>query len=733
MDNANNAMSSQLPSRESSLSYPRRSYSPPRTTQQQPAAHIPVLFSLIENKQWSEAIQRLKQHPDEAGRKIFLPYSASTYDHDDEDEQTGFTALHLACQHQPPVEFVNTLVHVHEPAVQAKGPEGSLPLHVACSAGASSDVVARLLITYPSATRCKDAQGQLPLHVAVRFGAHEDVLMALIVVHPKASVIRNTQGQTPVEMASSSSVAKRALKRAPLLIAVSKAAMDKMTYESDAKLREVVEVYQDRMTQVKEKYEEDKAHAVSLESQLRQELWREKERTGQLEEQAQSLDQALKDKQQELEQQQQLLEHIQGLISHHSRRDERRAGEGPALGPTINSSTSGAVPPAPATRHPSRLVSPRPSSGDHPPEASRSKPPSPKNPPKMSSSPSSAAAVAASPAFFASKDTDRRRHIPAAPSPATIARKPPTNKTETRQQEEHRGDQQRILLRHDEETRLKIAVKEWMSPSSNPLDEQHELPHAHSNESSTAIRQSIDDEERDPPPVPTYHDFYASGEVAEPSPKSAAVATVKEWLGTTLTDKPDDGRFLGGSSSIPTSLKQQAQHQVVYSQSLLDRSKRSSGGLAGRAAAEYKNRLHSMSTRGEKMVRGAHPPTHSSASRTPNNSTPTTNHPYSTILSRTGVLTTNKKERPPPASRSNQHHSSPAPILRIQAGAVNITSSPANSPHARGREEPVTPFSGIVGQFDRHMDPAPYYLHDDDDDDEEPEEDYTIDSKVEWE
>jgi hypothetical protein len=91
--------------------------------------------------------------------------------------------------------------------------------------------------------------------------------------------------------------------------------MNKLAYESDAKMRQVVEVYQEKMFQVKERYEQDKANEVALEVQLRKELWDEKERSAILSEKVARLAQALEETEDRLDQKEQTLKQIHSLIS----------------------------------------------------------------------------------------------------------------------------------------------------------------------------------------------------------------------------------------------------------------------------------------------------------------------------------------------------------------------------------------------------------------------------------
>ena len=273
-----------------------------------------LLVDLIEAQQFQQAIQRVREYPSEAC--MSLPSTSSS------SEGGGNLALHEACKNQPPVELIDALLKAYESAVQTKGQWGYLPLHLACCSRASPEVIAKLILAYPSATRTKDDhEGFLPLHLASKSGADEEVIMALLTVHPKASAVRDLKGKTPIDHASALSFPHvretviKALHRAPLLCAVSKAAMNKLSYENDAKLREVVNVYQDRMMGVKERYDSDKTKAEALEVQLRKELWEEKERSALLSEKVAMLETKLQEKQEEMEEREQLFEEIQDLIS----------------------------------------------------------------------------------------------------------------------------------------------------------------------------------------------------------------------------------------------------------------------------------------------------------------------------------------------------------------------------------------------------------------------------------
>jgi hypothetical protein len=275
-----------------------------------------MLLELIERKEFDKVVARVKSRPGEA----MMTLSSLSGAHNSVMNQ-GNLALHEACKNQPTVEVIDTLLEANEQGIRTKGQWGYLPLHFACASRASPEVVARLIIVFPSATRTKDDhEGTLPLHLAAKWGAADEVIMALLTIHPRASGVRDSSGKTPIDHArnlSSPHVRESviaALQRAPILCAVSKAAMNKLAYESDAKLREVVEIYQERMSQVKDRYEQDKSNSLALEVQLRKELWEVKQRSAILEERMEQLSQMLQEREMELDAQDRVLRQIQGLV-----------------------------------------------------------------------------------------------------------------------------------------------------------------------------------------------------------------------------------------------------------------------------------------------------------------------------------------------------------------------------------------------------------------------------------
>jgi hypothetical protein len=470
-------------------------------------AQVNLLVELIEHQQFEEAINRVRKFPEEA--TYFSSVSADHNAHNSIMNQ-GNLALHEACKSQPPIELIDALLAANEEAVRTKGQWGYLPLHFACCSRASPQVVARLIVTYPSATRTKDDhEGRVPLHLAAKWGADDEVIMALLTVHPKASSARDSLGKTPLEHAnglSSSHVREgvvKALRRAPILCAVSKAAMNKLAYESDAKLREVVEVYQERMTQIKDKYEEDKTHAVALEVQLRKELWEEKERASNLSEKVILLTQQLQEQQNTANESNDTLQQIQGLISGKLRRQ-----------------------PQPAIQQQQ-----------------------PQQPLQLQQ-----------------------------PQELTIL-------VDEQQESEHREAREDARAKRKEQRRLaKNAVRDWVAAGTT-TDPHHQQ-----------VRDDIEERREQPPALSTKSSH------PSPSPRSAAVANVKEWFSSEANElqQQDDDHHHQNRKEISyrhQKQQQQQQQEQVSAQSLLNRSKsapRTSAVLARSAQDQSRSRSNSI-------------------------------------------------------------------------------------------------------------------------------------------
>lgn len=140
----------------------------------------------------------------------------------------------------------------------------------------------------------------------------------LLTVHPKATLAKDASGKTPLDhaqfVASTSPTgspmsvsARQAIvlfeQVAPLLVSVTKSAMNKLAYDSDSKLQQAVESYKVRMNHVKEQYQHDKTEAEALETEWRMQLKAEQtekndlnQRVAQLENERKGKDQRIYDR-----------------------------------------------------------------------------------------------------------------------------------------------------------------------------------------------------------------------------------------------------------------------------------------------------------------------------------------------------------------------------------------------------------------------------------------------------
>jgi len=152
---------------------------------------FPSLRSLLYNKKWNDAIERVSSHPSEAAV----------------EDKMGDLPLHEVCHLGAPFQVIQKLVHANKSALEKKGFCGRLPLHYAAYSKPSVNVIKLLLQHYPAGSQKIDMDGRLPLHLAVVRNAPKQSIQALIEAHPKALVTANAFGNTPVMLARNEHVA----------------------------------------------------------------------------------------------------------------------------------------------------------------------------------------------------------------------------------------------------------------------------------------------------------------------------------------------------------------------------------------------------------------------------------------------------------------------------------------------------------------------------------------------
>jgi len=119
-----------------------------------------VLYKLIESKQWSAVINRIKLHPEEAAAWVTRR------------KKDGTIRWKL------------------------------LPLHAVLCLKAKSEIILAVLDAFPHAASFVDDQGKLPLHTAVKNVdiIDNEVAKALIEANPHGMFTRDTRGRIPLQM-----------------------------------------------------------------------------------------------------------------------------------------------------------------------------------------------------------------------------------------------------------------------------------------------------------------------------------------------------------------------------------------------------------------------------------------------------------------------------------------------------------------------------------------------------
>ena len=137
------------------------------------AKEKPVLYDLIEKKQWDEVMDRLDSNPEEASYII-------------ERYQTGFNGklmwrmlpLHAVCY-----------------PILTNGPDGK---PVRCGIRGRIDVVEKMIEIHPAGLEVKDDQGQIPLHHACRNGANISIVKQMLEIYPRGASVVDFKGRTPL-------------------------------------------------------------------------------------------------------------------------------------------------------------------------------------------------------------------------------------------------------------------------------------------------------------------------------------------------------------------------------------------------------------------------------------------------------------------------------------------------------------------------------------------------------
>ncbi|KAL7557331.1 hypothetical protein ACA910_020319 [Epithemia clementina (nom. ined.)] len=171
-------------------------------------------------------------------------------------DESGLTALHLACRNIPPLDIIDVFLSVAADTVRLPDLCWWLPLHYACACGSDTAVIQALVESFPESRISTDRRhrtplhfalgeksaspdvifllsstgaasypddiGMLPLHYACALGAPEEVLYVLTEAYPDAITARDSRGRTPLHFALSNAGRKTVPAAVRLLLSLNK-------------------------------------------------------------------------------------------------------------------------------------------------------------------------------------------------------------------------------------------------------------------------------------------------------------------------------------------------------------------------------------------------------------------------------------------------------------------------------------------------------------------------------
>lgn len=148
------------------------------------------LTTIIKNQNWDALIERIQVNPRNVNVVLKTTVRGGYTSH--------ITPIYLACEQNPPLEVVESLVDAYSKAfTERKIPGGQLPLHAICTWGAKSEVAKKILAVFPAGIKQHDDHGNLPLHCACFSGSTLTIIEMLLCQYPRSVNSRNAQGSTP--------------------------------------------------------------------------------------------------------------------------------------------------------------------------------------------------------------------------------------------------------------------------------------------------------------------------------------------------------------------------------------------------------------------------------------------------------------------------------------------------------------------------------------------------------
>lgn len=156
---------------------------------------IPPLYKLIKERDWNGLLDRLDQFSEEA--QFFISISSRS------GRSIRYTPLHYACEFDPPLDVIQTLIALYPPALARRSvPGGFLPIHLACT-HSSPTSISYIFQKYPKALAAKDELGNLPIHLLCYSPQSTNVIVHELLSHSPSSIFAtNKAGSTPLDIVS---------------------------------------------------------------------------------------------------------------------------------------------------------------------------------------------------------------------------------------------------------------------------------------------------------------------------------------------------------------------------------------------------------------------------------------------------------------------------------------------------------------------------------------------------
>jgi Ankyrin repeats (3 copies) len=157
------------------------------------------LFRLIGRKDYSKALERLKEAPHEALIWIVTKYKGGTLVGGVEEETIWYRRLplHHACgQKLVPLELIQALMEAYPESTMEKDETGKVPLIHACRRDAPLDIVKEVLTE--ETARATDAEGKAALHWACEYRASLEKIKVLVETSREVLELKDVYGRLPM-------------------------------------------------------------------------------------------------------------------------------------------------------------------------------------------------------------------------------------------------------------------------------------------------------------------------------------------------------------------------------------------------------------------------------------------------------------------------------------------------------------------------------------------------------